>query len=315
MNLIHPDEPVRRLPPLAALRAFEAAARHESFKRAAAELGVTPTAISHQIRLLEETLGLALFERQPRRVVLTPAGRLLFPVLRDGFDGFAAAVGALSVKRRRSAVTLSATTAFTAHWLVPRVAAFNAANPGMDLRLHASDEVVDLTDSAIDAAIRYGRGGYGGLVAEELLCDSYAPVCSPRLAVRTPEDLRRHRLIHFEWRRVEDDTPTWQRWLERAGMTGLDDATALTFSDEGHAIQAAVAGHGVALLSRVLVAAELARGALVEPFGPALDGYRYFLVYPQEPKRAVKIAALRAWIHAALEESLASASAQGGERR
>jgi LysR family transcriptional regulator, glycine cleavage system transcriptional activator len=293
---------VRHLPPLASLRAFEAAARHASFKQAAAELAVTPTAISHQIRLLEASLGLSLFERQPRRLVLTPAGQLLFPVLRDGFDAFAAAVGALAVKRRRTAVTLSATTAFTAHWLVPRVAAFNAANPGMDLRLHASDDVVDLANGAIDAAIRYGRGGYGGLVSEELLRDAYAPVCSPQLAVRAPEDLHRHRLIHFEWQRVEEDTPTWQRWLERAGVTGLDEAMTLTFSDEGHAIQAAVAGHGVALLSRVLVAAELARGTLVQPFGPALDGYRYFLVYPQEPKRAVKIAALRAWIRAELEQ-------------
>src|SRR5438552_16767731 len=149
---------MRRLPPLGMLRAFEAAARHLSFKRAALELAVTPTAISHQIGRLEENLGVALFERRARRVILTPAGRTLFPVLRDGLDAFADAIDGLHAHKARRSVTLSATTAFTAKWLVPRAASFRAAYPDLDLRLHASDEPVDLAAGTVDAAIRYGRG-------------------------------------------------------------------------------------------------------------------------------------------------------------
>jgi LysR family glycine cleavage system transcriptional activator len=287
---------MRRLPPLPALRAFEAAARHMSFKRAAAELGVTPTAISHQIRQLEDHVGRRLFERRPRRLVLTPDGQLLFPVLRDGLDAFANAVAALAGARKRGVVTLSATTAFTARWLVPRVASFHAANPDLDLRLHASDDPVDFSAGAADAAVRYGAGLYPGLASEELFRDSFAPVCSPHLGVRTPDDLRRHSLIHFEWRRLARDTPVWGLWLARAGLAGIDPRAGLTFTDESHAIQAAIAGHGIALLSRVLVADELAGGALIQPFGPVLDGYRYALVHPQGAERSPKIAAIRTWI-------------------
>ncbi|WP_437571711.1 transcriptional regulator GcvA [Sorangium sp. So ce542] len=290
---------MRRLPPLTALRAFEAAARHLSFKRAARELGVTPTAISHQVRLLEETIGVRLFERHARQVVATREAQRLYPVLRDGFDAFARAIDELTARRARRGITLSATTAFTAKWLVPRVAAFREACPGLDLRLHASDEPVDLAAGEADAAIRYGRGPYPGLAAEALIADRFAPVCSPGLAVRRPEDLRRAPLLHFEWRRVERDTPTWRLWLERAGLPGVRDDGGTTFSDEAHAIQAAIAGQGVALLSLVLVADDLESGALVQPFGPALDGYRYHFVHLPGAAAREEIAALRGWLAAA----------------
>ncbi|MFP2932217.1 transcriptional regulator GcvA [Pyxidicoccus sp. 3LG] len=287
---------MRDLPPLAALRAFEAAARHLSFKRAAEELAVTPTAISHQVRQLEEWLGLRLFERRVRRVALTSDGQALYPSLREGFDALARGLEALRSPPTQAALTLSATVAFTSKWLVPRVAAFRAACPGLDLRLHASDDAVDLRTGEVDLAIRYGRGHHPGLRSELLLQDRFAPVCSPRLGVRGPADLGRHPLIHFEWRHVEDDTPTWRRWFASAGRPYRAPGGELVFSDESHAIQAAIAGQGIALVSLVLVAEELSSGALVQPFGPELDGIAYHLVHLDAARHAERLAAVRRWL-------------------
>lgn len=287
---------MRRLPPLAALRAFEAAARHLSFKRAATELAVTPTAISHQMRLLEETLGLKLFERHPRGLLLTPEGQRLYPVLRDGFDTFAKVIASLGSRPARTVITVSATRAFTARWLVPRAPSFTAANPTMDLRLHAADEPVDLRAAKVDAAIRYGHVPSPGLEAEELFRDDFAPIASPHLDLRAPEDIGRHTLIHFEWFRTKRETPTWSRWLARAGLRSIKPKAELTFTDESHAIQAALAGQGLALLSSKLIADELASGALLQPFGPVLPGYRCYLVYPEEAASSQEIAAVRDWI-------------------
>jgi LysR family glycine cleavage system transcriptional activator len=219
---------MRRLPPLAALRAFEAAARRLSFKRAAAELAVTPTAISHQIRGLEDWIGLELFERQPRRVLLTPEGQRLYLVLRDGFDAFAGAIASLDARRSRTVVTLSATRAFMARWLMPRAPSFAAANPGMDLKFHAADEPVDFRKGTVDVAIRFGREGFPGLKAEELFRDEFAPVASPHLGLHEPADLRHQTLIHFEWFRTDRETPIWPHWLARAGMRNLVAGCAFT---------------------------------------------------------------------------------------
>ncbi len=265
----------RRLLPLSALRAFEAAARLGSFKAAADELGVTPTAISHQIRGLEAASGVALFERQVRRVTLTDAGVQLYPVLRDGFDAFQAALERLTQPRRRPQVVISATNAFTVKWLVPRMSDFRARHPDIDLQLQASDEVVDLRSRAVDIAIRYGRGPYPGLVTQPLFTDHFAPVANPRLGVRSIEDLARVPLICFDWKRAHPENPTWERWFATAGVQDLSPAGQLRFSDEGHAIQAAVAGQGIALVSQALIAEELAAGHLVRPFGPVIDGHTY----------------------------------------
>jgi LysR family glycine cleavage system transcriptional activator len=289
----------RRLPPLAALRAFEAAARHLSFKRAAKELGVTPTAISHQIRLLEETLKLPLFERQTRSVALTPAGQQLYPVLRDGFDAFARTLHSLVAPPRRRSLTLSVTPAFAAKWLLPRIPSWRAAQPEIDLHLHASEEPVDLISGSADVAIRYGYGPFPGLHAEVLLEDRFAPVASPHLGLKAAADLRRHTLLHFDWRKLKRDTPTWRLWAAKAGLADLQVENGIRFSDESHAIQAAIAGQGVALLSLILVAEELASGALVQPFGPVVDGYRYQLAYPAAVSDGPEIAALRKWLQEA----------------
>lgn len=294
----------RRLPPLAALRAFEAAARHLSFKLAAAELGVTPTAISHQIRLLEETLKLPLFERQVRSVALTPAAQQLYPVLRDGFDAFARALDNLVSPPRRRRLTLSATPAFTAKWLLPLIPTWREVQPDIDLHLHASEEPIDLIAGSADAAIRYGHGPFPGLHAVTLLEDRFAPVASPQLNLRNAAELRRHTLLHFSWRRPKRDTPTWRLWASKARVADLQIDDGIRFSDESHAIQAAIAGQGVALLSLILVAEELANGALVQPFGPVLPGYRYQLVYTEAALHRPEIATLRDWLQAAAKRAI-----------
>jgi LysR family glycine cleavage system transcriptional activator len=290
------DSPGRRLPPLSALRAFEAAARHQSFRHAAQELSVTPTAISHQIRQLESLLGVALFERRLRQVVLTAEGRMLFPALREGFDLMAGALAPFRQQRRRRIVTLSATPAFVARLLVPRLAAFQAAHPQLDLRLHASTEPVDFASQQIDAAVRYGKGPYPGLHHEALLKARFAPVCNPALGLRTPADLAHHRLLHYQWQPGFREPPDWAAWKRASGLSGLEAGQGITFSDEAHAIEAAIAGQGVALLDTALVAEELARGTLVTPFGPQLEGMEYLFVHPAGTADDPALAALRTWL-------------------
>jgi LysR family glycine cleavage system transcriptional activator len=297
----------RRLPPLHSLRAFEAAARHLSFKKAATELSVTPTAVSHHVRALETFLGTKLFERHARHIELTVNGKELYPVLREGFDAFGDAIARMKSGKLRSVVTLSATIAFTARWLVPRVPSFRKANPRMDLRLHASDDPTDLRSGVADAAIRYGRGEYAGLAAEKLFQDVFAPVCSRTLQLRDARDLANHAMIHFEWRRQRRDNPTWSRWLQEAGLTKLTAKADIIFTDESQAIQAAIAGHGVALVSEVLVAEELARGTLVKPFGPTLNGYQYDFVWRAGSEKSERISALRDWIRNELQDPRAAA--------
>lgn len=291
----------RRSLPLSALRAFEAAARLGSFKAAAEELAVTPTAVSHKIRALEQQIGAPLFTRQVRRVALTDAGASLYPVLRDGFDAFQAALEQLTKARRRPQVVISATNAFTAKWLLPRMGAFRQALADIDLQLQASDETVNLRSTTVDIAIRYGRGPYPGLIVEPLFTDQFAPVANPRLGVRTVEDLARWPLIYFDWRRPHAHNPTWKRWFAQARRVEGSPAGALRFSDEGHAIQAAVAGEGIALVSLALVAEELASGRLHQPFGPSIEGHTYHLAVCDERALTPSAQAVMDWLKAQVE--------------
>lgn len=295
---------MRRLPPLTALRAFEAAARHASFKRAAEELSLSPTAISHQVRQLEDRLGLALFERQPRQVVLTEAGRRLYPVLRDGFDAAAATIEALQSAPPRPLLTISTTRAFAARWLVPRLGDFAAAEPDIALHVHASDESVDLRRERVDLAVRYGGGRYPGLHSERLLPGRFAPVCSPALGIRTPADLRNQPLIRFAWRVRHAATPDWPRWLREAGLPDDAGLAGPMFSDESHAIQAAIAGQGIALASLPMVADELAQQRLVVPFGPVLDADDFHLVWVPAASSSPALLRVRQWLQAQARASV-----------
>lgn len=282
------------------MRVFEAAARRLSFKDAADELHVTPTAVSHQIKLLEEHLAVRLFERGTRQVALTAAGHQLFPVLRDGLDSFERAVERVRrTQGQAQTATLSSTVAFMAKVLAPRVGSFSAQHPGWSLRLDASHRVVDL-DTEADAAIRYGSGRYAGLVVEPLFQDRFAPVCTPALAVAARRDLGAVPLIHFEWGQAPRDeslAPVWRTWLARAGLGGDAPPDAgLSFTEEMHAVQATVAGQGVGLLSLTLVADELRAGVLVQPFDLAVDSYRYDLVYSPRAADRPATRVLREWV-------------------
>lgn len=289
-----------RLPPLSALRAFEAAARRASFKAAAEELLVTPTAISHQIRNLEVDLGLRVLDRTPHAVKLTAEGRLLYEATASGFADIERAVGRLRADAMPVAVTLSSTAAFLSHWLVPRLDALRRAVPALDLRLHSSNIVETLRPGGIDAAIRYGRGPFPGVTSICLCSDIFVPVCSPRLEIAEPEDLRQAILLQIDGRMSPTPVPDWSRWCAQAGLAGIDTAAGPRFPDSMLAVQAAIAGQGVVILSRVLVADALAAGVLVAPFPQALPGEAYHFVCAPELEGRADIAALRRWFQTSL---------------
>ena len=299
---------MRKLPPLGALRAFEAAARHLSFNAAADELGVTPTAISHQIRQLEEHCGHALFRRRPRPLVLTPRGERLFPVLKEGLDNFAAAMaGVLDTTEREGPLRVTTTNAFAHRWLVPRLPLWRQAHPDVALEIIGTDALIDLDAGEADLAIRYQRHMPSGLAAHEIVRDRFWPMGSPALLAAMPvsraADLARHTLIHMHWQLWEPSPPTWQRWLEALrgrdpGAPRAADLAALSFREELHAIEAVIAGQGIAVLSDVLVGRELASGALVKVLDLPLDGFGFYLAYVSAHPRKATIEAFRAWLRA-----------------
>lgn len=245
-------------------------------------------------------MGVRLFVRATRRVALTPAAALLFPIVRDSFDAIARALAIVAQPAQQGVVTLSATTAFTTKWLVPRLSKMRDAHPSITLRFEASDDVIDLESGAVDLAIRYGRGPYPRLDATPLVVDRFAPVVSPRLRVRTLSDLARHTRIEFDWRRPHPSNPTWTRWSRGLRRRVRRSAAALRFSDESHAIQAAIAGQGVALLSLTLVAEELRAKLLAVPFGPVMSGPTYHLVHPRARPLTPAARTVKEWI---LEEA------------
>ena len=286
----------RRLPSLSSLRAFEAAARHESAKQAAQELSVTATAISHQVRGLEEALGVSLFLRKPRQLELTPQGRELQQVLETAFDSISSVVERLSAVPVRQTVTLSTTPAVAVRWLLPWVCMLRDSHPDIDLRIHASHESVPLDGVTADIAIRYGDGRWPGLVAEKLFDNTFIPTCSPRLGLHEVEQLPLHPLIHFSSQGAISSPLDWATWQKEAKVPGLDVSAGLVFSDETHAISAAVGEQGVALMSRQLIQDELEEGRLVQPFGPELEGKPFFLVYPESRRHDPTILAIRDWV-------------------
>jgi len=284
----------RRLPSLSALRSFEAAARLQSFKLAAEELSVSATSISHQVRALEEALGVRLFLRKTRAVELTPEGRILLQATSSGLDAIAAGVERLRRDMRRT-VTLSTTPAFAARWLVPRLAAFNAAHPGIALNIQASNQPVDLAGGAADLAVRGGSGTFPGLHAVRLMRAGFAPVASPRLKLRRPSDVARHPLLHFDWQRGYRGAQTWDKWAKLAGVA-LDASCGLRFSEESHAVQAAIAGQGVVLTALPLVRDELGMGLLEAPLAPVLHGFDFYVVRPEGGEPGGAVLAVEQWL-------------------
>lgn len=299
---------MRKLPPLRSLQAFEAAARHHSFGVAARELGVTPTAISHQIRQLEEACGVRLFRRRPRPLLLTSAGARLYPALREGFDALASAVTLLAEEEMQPPLRVTSPSAFASKWLVPRLPEWRDAHPAVPLEIIGTDAVLDVRAGAADVAIRYARNPPRDFLAREVFRDAYIPVCSPHLLERhgpitRAADLLRLPLIHYDWMNRDPEAPTWRQWLAVArsvdpGVPPFDKTWELSFREELHAIDAVIGGQGVAICSDVVVSNELRRGLLVQAHPFALPGYGFYLVSLAHHPRAPVIEAFSAWMKA-----------------
>ena len=291
----------RRLPPLKALRAFEAAARHLSFTKAAGELNVTQAAISHQVKSLEEWLGLSLFHRVNRGLRLTAEGQVYLQPLRESFDSIDAATLRLMRVDAPRRLTISTLDSFAAGWLVPRLRGFRDAHPEIEVHITTADEIVDLVRSDHDMAIRYGNGPWPGLYSVQLFDEEIYPVCSPKLItgkrpLSKPGDLARHTLLH------DDMAVTWRMWLRAAGVEGIDPERGPYYTNSFLVTHAAVNGDGVALGRSRLVASEIAAGRLIKPFELSLPAnLSYHVVTPEAEKDRPKIVAFRKWLLAEVE--------------
>jgi LysR family glycine cleavage system transcriptional activator len=290
------------LPPLSALRAFEAAARLQSFSKAAEELNVTPAAISHQIHALEEDLGVSLFERRNRAVELTASARVLLPGLSEAFAGIQTSVRRLRAHNDTGTLNITVSPSFAGKWLVQRLYRFQEQNPEVDVRISATDAVVDLSRGDFDIAIRYGTGRYPGLIVELLLKNEVFPACSPELLrhgppLETPADLRHHELLHDQAVDRDPLVPTWSMWLKAAGVDDTPASHGLSFSTNVLALEAAIAGHGVTLAYSTTAAADIAAGRLVRLFSLALpDLFAYYIVTAPGALERPKVRAFRDWL-------------------
>ena len=300
-----------RLPSLNGLRAFEAAARHLSFTQAASELNVTQTAISHQIKRLEQELGVRLFVRENRALSLTPEARDYLPGIRAAFNDLRLATDRLLRKDDDHVLTVSTLASLAAKWLLPRLSAFQEAHGGIDVRITTSTGLVDFQRDNVDAAIRYGRGQWQGVRADWLMADEMFPVCSPALLhgnkpLKCPEDLRDHVLLHTSNVYTDD----WRLWLTAAGLPAdLPKQPGVTFDLIFMTVQAAIDGIGVAMGRTSYVQDDIAKGRLVVPFKIALPtDAGFYLVSPQGRTDSPKLAAFRQWIVAS-----AQGNAQGGK--
>ena len=309
---------VSRLPPLNALRAFEAAARHLSFKNAARELHVTPGAVSHQVKQLEDSLGLPLFRRLTRALELTPEGQVLLPKVQEGLRSLAEAVERVRTRGEARTLTVLTPPNFAARWLVPRLASFTKRNPEIDLHIASRPAMIDgREDSDLApppegseiaplAMVRFGEGRYPNARVDEVFSAVYVPVCSPRLLegkhpLRKPDDLRHHTLLHDDTVSEEGPRPSWNDWLQSVGVTDIDATRGPHFSNAALAMDAAIEGMGVTLAIKSLVTSEIETHRLAEPFDIAAPtGYAYYLVSPESAAQNRAVAAFREWL---LDES------------
>lgn len=287
---------LRRLPSLTGLQAFEAVARHQSVSRAAAELSLTQTAVSHRIGRLEAELGLSLFRRRGRGVVLTEDAQAYLPDVKAAFEALYDSTARLRRDDAQGSLTVSTLTSFAAKWLVPRLPGFHAAHPEIDVRILTASEPVDFDRESIDLAIRYGDGNWPGLTADHLLDEYLFPVCSPRLCdgprpLRRPADLTAHTLVA-----ITTYKGNWPRWLAVAGVPDLKPEGTLAFDLGFAAIEAVIDGAGVGMGRTALVKHDLARGRLVRPFGPEVRRRAYYLVAPRSTAGRPKIKLFRDWL-------------------
>ncbi|MBO6559146.1 MAG: transcriptional regulator GcvA [Nisaea sp.] len=285
--------------PLNGLRCFEAAARHMSFKLAAAELFVTPAAVSQQIKALETELGCSLFLRRPRSLELSAEGARLAPVVRDAFSRLLAAVNDLKEQEEGRPLTVSVLPSFAVKWLIPRLSRFRMRYPEIDVRIAAEDRKADFVTDGVDVALRLGDGNYEGLHVEKIMSERIYPVCSPEVAARPPglhrpEDLKHYPLLHDVNSFAGE---SWDHFLEHFGVEGVDVRRGAFFTQMDMVLQAAIEGQGVALARSQLVTDDLRAGRLIRPFGtetPAL--LAYYFVCREEALRSNKVAVFRDWV-------------------
>lgn len=287
----------KRLPPLNSLRVFDSAARHLSFTKAAEELFVTQAAVSHQIKTLEEFLGLKLFRRRNRSLLLTEEGQSYYLDIKEIFSSINEATRKLLARSAKGALTVSLSPSFAIQWLVPRLSGFNQAYPGIDVRIQAVDREEDKLTDDVDVAIFYGRGNWTGLRTDRLYAEYLIPVCAPTLLtgekpLKTPSDLIYHTLLHDTSRR---DWQSYVRQLEIQNQINVQQGPI--FSHSSMVIQAAVHGQGVALVNNVMARSEIESGRLVRPFPDVLVSKNAFYLVCQDSQAELgKIAAFRQWI-------------------
>lgn len=285
---------LRRLPNLAALRAFEAAARHENFSRAAEEIHVTHGAISHQVRALEEELGVALFARHGKRIAITPEGERFAATLRKALMEIASAAAILQADARQTKLTVTALPSFAARWLSPRLGSFIEQYPDMEVMLQSSNHLTDFVRESVDIGIRFGRGFYPGLEVEKIMDDCYYPVASPRFnggkLPRTPQKLAQSPLLRCE------EEP-WRPWFRAAGVDAPEPTGGLVFQDSSMLVRAAVEGHGIALARHAIADSDIKSGNLVRLFDVAIPCLQsYYLVCPPEALKKPQVQAFRSWL-------------------
>jgi LysR family glycine cleavage system transcriptional activator len=286
----------RRLPPLNALKAFEAAARNLSFTKAADELFVTQAAVSHQIKTLEEHLGLKLFLRKNRSLLLTEEGQGYFLDIRDIFTQLIDATEKLLARGAKGSLTVSLTPSFAIQWLVPRLNLFNEAHPDIDVRIKAQDQDENSLTDDVDVAIYYGRGNWSGIETHKLHTEYMVPLCSPMLLnstipMNTPADLQKHVLLHDMTRR------NWKTWMKTAGVRDIKVNQGPIFSHSSMVLQAAVHGQGVALGNSVLAKPDIDAGRLVIPFSHYLESKNaFYLVFRESQSELGKIVSFKDWM-------------------
>ena len=291
-----------RIPSLKSIQAFEAVARNMSFKAAADELCVTPTAVSHQVKSLEEFFGVQLFHRLTRSLRFTTEGAAYAPLVIEAFEKLSEASDAILGDELEGVLTISTTGSFASNWLSPRLKRFTDRYPQFAVRVQSSDEVIDFKKDEVDVAIRYGNGAYEDLHAAWVLDDYVSAVCAPNLLSAKPdlEELQRAQLIQYEWAGFSGEDPSWDRWFEQNGDTGSVIKPFVTYSEEHMCISAAANGHGVALVSLIAAAQGLENGSLVAPYDDRIKNKSYFLVCPQSAANRMKIKVFQDWL---LEEA------------
>ncbi|HDR9482624.1 TPA: LysR family transcriptional regulator [Burkholderia aenigmatica] len=295
----------RMWPGTRALRTFDAAARHLNFSRAADEVGLTPAAVSHQIKEMEAQLEMELFVRTSRSIRLTLAGVVLAAAAADALAGLQrATVRARRIAREQTELRVSVGARFATHWLLPHLPRFRAAHPAFELSFDITDRLRDFEDDDVDVAIRFGTGRYRDTCARRLFDTSVVAVCSPALLssappLRKPRDLLRHTLCHVDCEVDGVTWPRWSAWMAAAGVDGFDDSRCISFPDSNHVVQAVTDGTAVGLAEPHMIARDLAEGRVVQLFDVNVEvapGLAYHVVYPERTQDDPRIVALRDWL-------------------